>query len=234
MTEGIAPGAAPEKCSAPGAALADGIAPGAVPEQRSAAGAALAEHSAPGDAMAQHSAHIETPLGAMHAVMRNGALVRLAFVDAAAAPGSGDAVRAPGHDVPTLRQEQPPAVVPGNSPSHEDPLLCALRAELDAYFAGELQAFTIPVDPQGTSFQRSVWEVLRGIPFGVTRSYGEQARIIGRPTATRAVARANGDNPIAILIPCHRVLGSGGRLTGYAGGLWRKQRLLDLEQGSLL
>ena len=83
----------------------------------------------------------------------------------------------------------------------------------------------------GTEFQRLVWSRLRAIPSGTTRTYAELAVEIGRPTAVRAVARANGDNRIAILIPCHRVVGSDGKLTGYGGGLWRKQRLLEIEQG---
>jgi AraC family transcriptional regulator of adaptative response/methylated-DNA-[protein]-cysteine methyltransferase len=102
--------------------------------------------------------------------------------------------------------------------------------ELSRYFDGELQEFTVPLLAPGTPFQEQVWTVLRTIPYGHTRSYGEQARLIGRPTATRAVARANGDNRIAIIIPCHRVVGSDGKLTGYGGGLWRKKFLLDLER----
>lgn len=82
----------------------------------------------------------------------------------------------------------------------------------------------------GTEFQQKVWSELQNIPFGTTRSYAEQAKNIGQPTAVRAVARANGDNRIAILFPCHRVIGSDGKLTGYGGGLWRKQRLLAIEE----
>jgi AraC family transcriptional regulator of adaptative response/methylated-DNA-[protein]-cysteine methyltransferase len=103
--------------------------------------------------------------------------------------------------------------------------------ELEAYFAGELRDFTVPLAMPGSDFQRAVWEELRRIPYGETRSYGEQARRLGQPPeAVRAVARANGDNRIAIVIPCHRVIGADGRLTGYGGGLWRKRRLLDLER----
>jgi AraC family transcriptional regulator of adaptative response/methylated-DNA-[protein]-cysteine methyltransferase len=101
--------------------------------------------------------------------------------------------------------------------------------EIDAYFRGELREFTVPLAAPGTDFQRAVWDQLRRIPYGETRSYSDVARAIGRPTAVRAVARANGDNRLAVFIPCHRVVGSDGRLTGYGGGLWRKQRLLDLE-----
>lgn len=106
-------------------------------------------------------------------------------------------------------------------------------AELEAYFRGALRAFTTPLCPTGTPFQRDVWGALREIPYGETISYGEQARRIGRPRAVRAVASANGDNPIAIIVPCHRVIGASGKLTGYGGGLWRKQRLLELERGEL-
>ncbi|MEJ2668041.1 MAG: methylated-DNA--[protein]-cysteine S-methyltransferase, partial [Deinococcales bacterium] len=97
-----------------------------------------------------------------------------------------------------------------------------LAGELEAYFAGELRAFDTPLHTAGSDFQERVWAELRSIPFGATRSYAEQARRIGSPTAVRAVARANGDNRIAIVIPCHRVIGSDGTLVGYGGGLWRK------------
>jgi AraC family transcriptional regulator of adaptative response/methylated-DNA-[protein]-cysteine methyltransferase len=105
--------------------------------------------------------------------------------------------------------------------------------ELDRYFAGDLTEFTLPLSTSGTPFQEAVWAELRRIPYGETRSYGEQARAIGRPEAVRAVARANGDNRLAIVIPCHRVIGADGTLTGYGGGLWRKQRLLELERGEI-
>lgn len=105
-----------------------------------------------------------------------------------------------------------------------------LEAELEAYFAGELRTFETPLDIFGTPFQRRVWEALLQIPYGETRSYADQARAIGEPNAVRAVARANGDNRIAIVIPCHRVIGSDGKLTGYGGGLWRKRYLLELER----
>lgn len=106
-----------------------------------------------------------------------------------------------------------------------------LERELASYFAGALQEFTVPVAPVGTDFQRAVWAELRRIPYGTTISYATLAERIGRPTACRAVAGANGDNRLAIVIPCHRVIGKDGTLTGYGGGLWRKQRLLELEGG---
>jgi len=107
-----------------------------------------------------------------------------------------------------------------------------LRRELGEYFRGERKEFTIPIDARGTPFQMRVWAALRRIPTGTTTSYARLARSLGQPSAVRAVAGANGDNPIAILIPCHRVIGSDGSLTGYGGGLWRKKKLLDLEAGT--
>ncbi|MFJ2115066.1 methylated-DNA--[protein]-cysteine S-methyltransferase [Streptomyces sp. NPDC087850] len=101
--------------------------------------------------------------------------------------------------------------------------------QLGAYFDGELTDFDLPLRLHGTAFQRSVWEQLRKIPYGETRSYGELAAALGKPGASRAVGLANGKNPIGIIVPCHRVIGSTGGLTGYGGGLERKQRLLTLE-----
>jgi methylated-DNA-[protein]-cysteine S-methyltransferase len=103
--------------------------------------------------------------------------------------------------------------------------------QLKAYFAGKLRTFDFPLAPQGTPFQQQVWRALRDIPYGETTSYGELARRIGNPNAVRAVGLANGSNPIAIIIPCHRVIGSNGSLTGYGGGLPIKKALLALERG---
>ena len=111
-----------------------------------------------------------------------------------------------------------------------NPILLAAEAQLRDYFAGRLKVFSVPLDPKGTAFQKQVWTALLAIPFGQTRSYGEIARQIGRPTASRAVGAANGRNPISIIAPCHRVIGASGALTGFAGGLEAKQRLLDLER----
>ncbi|SPM35636.1 O6-methylguanine-DNA--protein-cysteine methyltransferase [Mycobacterium rhizamassiliense] len=102
--------------------------------------------------------------------------------------------------------------------------------QLRAYFAGELTAFDLDLDLQGTEFQRRVWRALLTIPYGETRSYGEIAAQIGAPGAARAVGLANGHNPIAIIVPCHRVIGANGSLTGFGGGLGRKRTLLDLEK----
>lgn len=101
--------------------------------------------------------------------------------------------------------------------------------QLAAYFDGELTEFDLPLRLDGTPFQRSVWDQLRKIPYGETRSYGELAEFLGKPGASRAVGLANGKNPIGIIVPCHRVIGSTGGLTGYGGGLDRKQRLLAFE-----
>ncbi|MCW8377531.1 methylated-DNA--[protein]-cysteine S-methyltransferase [Streptomyces justiciae] len=106
--------------------------------------------------------------------------------------------------------------------------------QLEAYFAAELKEFTLELHLHGTPFQRSVWEQLLRIPYGETRSYGELAAALGNPGASRAVGLANGKNPISIIVPCHRVVGSNGSLTGYGGGLERKQRLLDFERGAAL
>lgn len=105
--------------------------------------------------------------------------------------------------------------------------------QLDAYFAGERTSFELPLHLNGTSFQLLAWNALLTIPYGTTISYGEQARRIGRPAALRAVGAANGRNPVAIIVPCHRVIGSGGKLTGYGGGLPLKQWLLDHEAAVL-
>ncbi|MFD7432992.1 methylated-DNA--[protein]-cysteine S-methyltransferase [Streptomyces sp. NPDC059861] len=106
--------------------------------------------------------------------------------------------------------------------------------QLTAYFGGELKDFSVELRLNGTPFQRSVWDQLRRIPYGETRSYGELAEVLGNPQASRAVGLANGKNPIGIIVPCHRVIGAGGGLTGYGGGLERKQRLLDFERGAAL
>jgi methylated-DNA-[protein]-cysteine S-methyltransferase len=105
--------------------------------------------------------------------------------------------------------------------------------QLRAYFAGELEDFDLPLSPQGTAFQQKVWSELCKIPYGETISYGELARRVGNPNASRAVGLANGSNPIPIIIPCHRVIGSNGKLTGYGGGLPIKEKLLALEKRQL-
>lgn len=116
-------------------------------------------------------------------------------------------------------------------PARND-LIGRTHQQLEEYFAGRRRAFDVPLELTGTDFQETVWRALLEIPYGTTESYADLARRIGRPTAVRAVARANGDNRIPVIVPCHRVIGADGRLTGYGGGLWRKQRLLDLERAA--
>lgn len=125
-----------------------------------------------------------------------------------------------------------PAMLAGGpaTPAH-DRLLVAARTQLLEYLSGARRDFTVPLDPRGTAFQRAVWRAVALIPYGETRSYQEIAVQLERPRATRAVGAANGANPLPVVIPCHRVVGSGGALTGYAGGLALKRHLLGLERG---
>ncbi|HEX5761423.1 MAG TPA: methylated-DNA--[protein]-cysteine S-methyltransferase [Thermoanaerobaculia bacterium] len=150
----------------------------------------------------------DTPFGVALAAAREGRLAALGFFDdeagARAALGAGE-------------------LAPDAAPF---PLL---RRQLAEYFAAQRTAFELPLAPAGSPFQRRVWEALLAIPYGRTRSYGELAAAVGRPGAARAVGRANHDNPIGVVIPCHRVIAAGGALTGYAGGLHRKRYLLELE-----
>jgi methylated-DNA-[protein]-cysteine S-methyltransferase len=113
--------------------------------------------------------------------------------------------------------------------SSDAPPFPEAHAQLHAYFAGELERFELPLGPLGTPFQRSVWDALAEIPYGTTTTYSELAARIGRPAACRAVGAANGRNPLPVIVPCHRVIGAGGGLTGYGGGLERKRHLLALE-----
>jgi len=109
------------------------------------------------------------------------------------------------------------------------PILLETERQLGEYFAGKRSTFSVALDARGTRFQKSVWDALLGIPFGETRSYGQLASQLGNPRASRAVGAANGRNPVSIIVPCHRVIGSSGKLTGFAGGLERKTYLLELE-----
>src|SRR3954451_12409631 len=111
----------------------------------------------------------------------------------------------------------------------EDDVVVAAREQLEAYFAGDRTTFDVPLRLDGTAFQRAVWAALREIPYAETIDYGELARRVGKPGAARAVGLANGRNPVAIVVPCHRVIGASGTLTGYGGGLERKRALLELE-----
>jgi methylated-DNA-[protein]-cysteine S-methyltransferase len=153
-----------------------------------------------------NSLKINTPVGNLQLLAEAGYLVRIAF---------------PGEHLTGTQKDQ------------SDPLLTACAIQLSEYFDGKRQTFDMPLEPTGTEFQQDVWCALKRIPFGKLRSYGEIAREIGRPSAVRAVGAANGRNPLPIIVPCHRVIGSDGSLTGFAGGLAMKKQLLTLE-GALL
>jgi len=131
------------------------------------------------------------------------------------------------------KDDSPRRVPLGNVEEDQtNPILLETERQLGEYFAGRRKVFALNLDFPGTDFQRRVWAALLTIPHGQTRSYGEIARQIGSPAAVRAVGAANGKNPISIVVPCHRVLGSSGKLTGFAGGLQAKSRLLALEAGA--
>lgn len=174
--------------------------------------------SASRDAAVVHLQQILTPLGPMLAGSTSEGICLLEFTDRRMLPTQID----------RLERRLGCVFMPGNTEFGDQ-----VEQELKEYFAGTRREFTAPLVVPGSEFQRRVWEMLREIPYGETRSYADQARAIGIPAAVRAVARANGDNRIAIIIPCHRVIGSDGTLTGYGGGIWRKQYLLDLERGSM-
>lgn len=123
------------------------------------------------------------------------------------------------------------AMAPHPGWRRDDTAFADARCQLAAYFAGERDTFDLPLDPRGTPFQLAVWQALRDIPHGRTISYGELARRIGRPAASRAVGAANGANPLAIVVPCHRVIGADGTMTGFGGGIDTKRWLLAFEQG---
>jgi AraC family transcriptional regulator, regulatory protein of adaptative response / methylated-DNA-[protein]-cysteine methyltransferase len=168
----------------------------------------------PGDALLLAN-WIRTPLGDMIAICCPTHLHLLEFVDRKALPT----------EIGRLSRGTQGGIGIGRNAPH-----AGIEAELDAYFGGRSAVFKTPLAMHGSPFCRLVWDELRKIPPGATRSYAEIARSIGRPTATRAVARATGANQIALAIPCHRVIGSDGTLTGYGGGLWRKRRLLEIER----
>lgn len=156
---------------------------------------------------------MSSPVGEVRIVAQDGAVVRLDFE--------------PFHSAAEL------GLVLGER-DDDDPLLGRAVEQLTAYFSGESKEFDLPLRPRGTEFQLRVWEQLRGIGYGETASYGEIARRLGMTNAaSRAVGLANGRNPIAIVVPCHRVIGANGKLVGYAGGLDRKRKLLGLEQAAL-
>ncbi|MCZ2405163.1 MAG: methylated-DNA--[protein]-cysteine S-methyltransferase [Burkholderiales bacterium] len=167
--------------------------------------------------MALLSRQLSTPLGEMLAVASPQGLCLLEFV------GQGGVAR----ELAQVETARGGPVQPGDSA-----VLAQTVQELAEYFAGQRQCFGVPLDLVGTPFQRSAWQALLDIPYGQTRSYASQARAIARPSATRAVAAANGQNKVSIIVPCHRVIGSDGSLTGFGGGLPRKRALLALEGGA--
>lgn len=146
--------------------------------------------------------YLDTPIGRLRLVSRDDHLVGIEFE---------------GHQEAVAGEEK------------SDPVLTACAAQLREYFAGKRRSFSLPLAPEGTVFQRAVWHALETIPFGELRSYREVAEAIGKPTAVRAVGAANGRNPLPIVVPCHRVVGSDGSLTGFAGGMEIKRQLLVLE-----
>jgi methylated-DNA-[protein]-cysteine S-methyltransferase len=159
--------------------------------------------------MKQHTV-TESPYGPLTLVAEDGVLCGLYMTD---------------------QRHRPPEETFGE---RDDTLFAETEEQLKAYFSGELKEFTVELHLHGTPFQRTVWDQLRRIPYGETRTYGELAEALGNPSASRAVGLANGKNPIGIIVPCHRVVGADGSLTGYGGGLHRKQRLLDFESGTAL
>lgn len=168
-------------------------------------------------ALQLHCMTIPTPLGEMLALASDRGLCLLEFV------GQERLER----EIAQVRKARDAAQeVPGQTP-----ILMQTRAQLAEYFAGQRQGFDVALDLVGTDFQQRVWQTLLRIPFGQTWSYAQEAQALGQPSAVRAVANANGHNKISIIVPCHRVIGSNGTLTGYGGGLPRKRALLALEAG---
>ncbi|MBK7426767.1 MAG: methylated-DNA--[protein]-cysteine S-methyltransferase [Saprospiraceae bacterium] len=160
---------------------------------------------------------IETPIGMLEASTTDKGIYRIHFLD-----------ETPDEEVnPIIHTKR------AESRHHAHPYLQVLLDQMEAYFSRKQMNFNLPLDIQGTDFQKRVWNELLQIPYGKTRSYLEQTKALGDPLAIRAVANANGKNPIAIVVPCHRVIGSDGSLTGYAGGLQRKRWLLDFEFGQM-
>ena len=157
--------------------------------------------------MKQHTV-IDSPYGALTLVAEDGVLCGLYMTD---------------------QRHRPPEETFGTP---DDGPFARAEEQLAAYFAGELKDFTLDLRLNGTPFQRTVWDQLRRIPYGETRTYGQLADALGKPAASRAVGLANGRNPIGIIVPCHRVIGASGGLTGYGGGLERKRLLLELERAS--
>ena len=161
---------------------------------------------------------IETPIGTMYAAAVEEGICMLEFTDRKMLET----------EFKDLAKSLKATIVQGENPHFQ-----TLEKELSEYFKGNRTEFTVPLSPVGTDFQKSVWQVLMKIPYGETWNYKKQSEVLGDAKKVRAVANANGMNKISILIPCHRVIGSNGTLTGYGGGIWRKQKLLELEKSIL-
>jgi AraC family transcriptional regulator of adaptative response/methylated-DNA-[protein]-cysteine methyltransferase len=157
---------------------------------------------------------IETPIGTMIACANESGICLLEFSDR----------KILSKEMNAISKQFGADVIEGENPHFK-----TLEKELSEYFEGKRKDFSVPLLLVGTDFQKNVWKVLQTIPYGITKSYQQEAEILGNPKAVRAVANANGANKISIIIPCHRVIGSNGKLTGYGGGIWRKQKLLELE-----
>jgi methylated-DNA-[protein]-cysteine S-methyltransferase len=160
--------------------------------------------------MTIHYTFVPTPIGEVLLASSDGEALSRVWLPPPAAPAEPDAVR-----------------------DDDLPVLAEARRQLGEYFDGRRTSFDVKLAPHGTAFQRTVWEALRRIPYGATKTYGEIATEIGAPGAARAVGAANHDNPLAIIVPCHRVVGANGALVGFAGGLAQKRTLLDLEAGTV-
>ncbi|MGN6728120.1 MAG: bifunctional transcriptional activator/DNA repair enzyme AdaA [Tepidisphaeraceae bacterium] len=173
--------------------------------------------------MVLHRAGLETPIGRLTLIAAEHALLACEF------PGDARAALLEAKLLARFNQRHAPARIAEGT----NPILDRAMQQLREYFAGERRTFAVPLDPPDQAFARAAWEALAAIPYGQTRSYAQQALAIGRPTAVRAVAQANGSNLISIILPCHRVIGADGTLTGYGGGLERKRWLLAHEQAVL-
>ena len=163
--------------------------------------------------------HIETNLGTMVAAATDKGICMFEFAD---------------YKLLDLQLKQLAASFKTSLVQGENPHFDTLQEQLDEYFKGERKDFDIPLDLVGTEFQKQVWFSLLKIPYGCTTTYAKQAELVGKPTAVRAVANANGKNKISIILPCHRVIGTNGSLTGYGGGIERKKKLLDFEKKNIL
>lgn len=163
-------------------------------------------------------AHVETELGPMIAAATDKGICMFEFAD---------------YKLLDLELRQLAEMFKAPLVHGENPHFNTLRWQLAEYFEGERREFDIPLDPAGTEFQKQVWLSLRQIPYGHTTTYAKQAELLGKPSSVRAVANANGKNKISIILPCHRVIGTDGTLTGYGGGIWRKKKLLEFEQNNI-